>query len=105
MTQIGLRATGSARRDEIEAARAYGSRLFTASEIHRNGMQQVVDTLPAGALVYVTIDADGLDPSQMPDLRGPSPGGLRVEQVIPLLHAIQSSQLNALALVNTGLSG
>lgn len=88
MTQIGLRGTGSARRCEIEAARAYGSRLFTASEIHRNGIQQVVDTLPEGGLVYVTIDADGLDPSQMPGVLGPSPGGLRVEQVIPLLHAI-----------------
>jgi agmatinase len=88
MTQIGLRSTGSARRTEVEAARAYGSRLFTASQIHHSGMQQAIDTIPNGGLVYITIDADGLDPSQMPGVLGPSPGGLRVEQVIPLLHAI-----------------
>jgi agmatinase len=87
MTQIGLRGTGSARRTEVEAAREYGSHLYTAREIHRDGMQPVIDTLPEGGLVYVTIDADGLDPSQMPGVLGPSPGGLRVEQVIPLLHA------------------
>ncbi|MGE0226742.1 MAG: arginase family protein, partial [Acetobacteraceae bacterium] len=41
MTQIGMRGIGSARRQELEAARAYGSKLFTAEQIHRDGMAPV----------------------------------------------------------------
>jgi agmatinase len=38
--------------------------------------------------VYVTIDADGLDPAEMPGVMAPTPGGLRFHQVAPLLRAV-----------------
>jgi agmatinase len=92
MTQIGMRSTGSARRDEVEAARKYGSRVFTATEVHARGMGPVLETIPARAPVYVTIDADGMDPTEMPGVMAPAPGGLRFEQVAPLLRAIATRQ-------------
>ena len=88
MTQVGLRAIGSARRQEVEAARAYGSHLITAERVHAEGIDVVVDTIPKGRAVYVTIDADGLDPADMPGVMAPTPGGLRFHQVAPLLRAI-----------------
>ncbi len=91
MTQIGLRATGSARRAEVEAALAYGSHLFTAHDFHRLGSEAVLATLPAGANVYITIDADGLDPTEMPGVMGPAPGGLYFRQVAPLVRRIAST--------------
>ena len=91
MTQIGLRATGSARRAEVEAALAYGSRLFTAHDFHHLGSEAVLATLPAGANVYITIDADGLDPTEMPGVMGPAPGGLHFRQVAPLIRRIAST--------------
>lgn len=86
MTQIGLRGTGSARRGEVEAARAYGSRLVTASELHERGMDAVIDELPRDTAFFVTIDADGLDPACMPGVLAPSPGGVAPDQVKRLLY-------------------
>jgi agmatinase len=88
MTQVGLRAIGSARRQEVEAARAYGSHLITAERVHSEGIEIVLATIPEGRAVYVTIDADGLDPAEMPGVMAPTPGGLRFHQVAPLLRAV-----------------
>lgn len=85
MTQLGLRATGSARRAEVEAARAYGSHLFTANDVHARGMAAVLATVPDDLPLYITIDADGMDPTVMPGVMAPAPGGLYFEQVAPLL--------------------
>jgi agmatinase len=88
MTQIGLRAIGSARRREVEAARAWGSQLFDAGRIHAEGMEPVLATIPEGRAVYVTIDADGLDPTEMPAVMAPTPGGIYFRQLAPLLRAV-----------------
>jgi agmatinase len=88
MTQVGLRAIGSARRQEALAAQAYGSHLITAERFHADGMDAVLATIPKGRAVYVTIDADGLDPAEMPGVMAPTPGGLRFHQVAPLLRAV-----------------
>jgi agmatinase len=88
MTQIGLRAIGSARRREVEAAQAYGSHLFTAEQFHSQGADPVLATIPEGRAVYLTIDADGLDPTEMPAVMAPTPGGLLFRQLAPLLRAV-----------------
>jgi agmatinase len=88
MTQIGLRAIGSARRGEVEAARAYGSRLVTAEQFHAEGPDPVLATIPQGRAVYLTIDADGLDPTEMPAVMAPTPGGLYFRQLAPLFRAL-----------------
>jgi len=92
MTQIGLRSTGSARRAEVDAARAYGSRLFTADHYHSVGNDAVLATVPKNCAVYITIDADGMDPTEAPGVQWPAPGGLLYRQVAPLLRAIAQRQ-------------
>ncbi len=88
MTQIGLRAIGSARQREVAAARDFGSHLFGAEEIHTRGMDPVLATIPEGRAVYLTIDADGLDPTEMPAVMAPTPGGIYYRQLAPLLRAV-----------------
>lgn len=88
MTQIGLRGIGSARRQEVEAAQAYGSKLFSARQIHAEGMDPVLGTIPEAVPVYVTIDADGLDPVEMPGVMAPTPGGIYYWQLAPLLRNV-----------------
>jgi agmatinase len=88
MTQIGLRAIGSARQREVEAARAFGSQLFVAEQIHAEGMDPVLATIPEGRAVYLTIDADGLDPTEMPAVMAPTPGGIYFRQLAPLLRSV-----------------
>ena len=91
MTQIGLRAIGSARAREVEAARAFGSHLIGAEQIHAEGIEPVLATIPAGRPVYLTIDADGVDPTEMPAVMAPTPGGIYYRQLAPLLRSVARS--------------
>jgi agmatinase len=86
--QIGLRAAGSARTEENAAARAYGARLITAREVHETGMEAVLRRIPAGRRTYLTVDADGMDPSLMPGVLDPAFGGLLYQQMLTLLHGL-----------------
>lgn len=86
--QIGIRAQGSARTEEHEAATAYGSTIIPAFEVHDGGIDAVLERIPAGGNYYITIDADGLDPSVMPAVEGPAPGGLTFHQVRKLIHGL-----------------
>jgi agmatinase len=88
IVQIGLRAQGSGRLEEYEAARRYGAELVTAYELHEIGMNAVLDRIPEGGNYYLTIDADGLDPSIMPAVDGPAPGGVSFIQARQLIHGL-----------------
>lgn len=88
MTQIGMRGTGSARRAELEAARAWGSRIFTAEAVHAGGFAPVLAAIPEHGPVYVTIDADGIDPTEAPGVMAPVPGGLRFASLAPFLRSL-----------------
>ncbi|MCX7623973.1 MAG: agmatinase [Thermomicrobium sp.] len=88
MVQIGLRGAGSGRAEEFAAARAWGSVLVPARAVHERGVAWVLEQLPEAEGYYVTIDADGIDPSLMPGVNAPSPGGLLYWQVFDLLRGI-----------------
>ena len=49
--QIGLRATGSARQEEVDAALAYGAHLIPAWELHEIGMDAVLARIPDGEAI------------------------------------------------------
>ena len=72
--QIGLRSAGSARPEEAEAALDYGSNLITDIELQEVGMKAILDRIPDNQNYYLTIDADGVDPTIMPAVAGPAPG-------------------------------
>lgn len=86
--QIGIRSQGSARTEEVEAALAYGANIIPAFEVHDRGIDAVLARIPDGGRYYITIDADGLDPSVMPAVEGPAPGGLSFHQVRRLIHGL-----------------
>lgn len=86
--QIGLRGIGSAREGEVEAARAYGADLISAYEMHDIGMDAVLDRIPNGGPFYLTIDADGIDPTIMPAVMAQTPGGLTWVQTRKLVHGL-----------------
>ena len=88
IVQIGLRGIGSARTGEVEAARAYGADIVTAYEMHDIGMSAVLARIPDGGPYYLTIDADGLDPTIMPAVMAQVPGGLNWVQIHKLIHGL-----------------
>ena len=88
--QVGIRGVGTARKEEYEASQAYGAQIVSASTIHKNGIEIVLDLIPKGSRWYITIDCDGLDPSVIPAVGAPAPGGLSYPQVIELIHGLTS---------------
>lgn len=88
IVQIGLRGIGSAREGEVADARAYGADIVTAYELHEIGMAAVLGRIPDGGPYYLTIDADGLDPTVMPAVMAPTPGGLTWLQIRALIHGL-----------------
>jgi agmatinase len=90
IVQIGLRGIGSARAPEVDDARAYGADLISAYEMHDIGMDAVLDRIPDGGPYYLTIDADGIDPTIMPAVMAQTPGGLDWLQIRKLVHGLVS---------------
>jgi agmatinase len=88
IVQIGLRGIGSARDAEVADARAYGADLIPAYEMHNIGIDAVLDRIPDGGPYYLTIDADGIDPTIMPAVMAQTPGGLDWMQTRQLVHGL-----------------
>ncbi|MBI9043788.1 MAG: agmatinase [Anaerolineaceae bacterium] len=86
--QVGARGTGSAQQEEFEAAQAYGAHIITAQNLHQNGVESVLELIPEGCNCYITLDCDGLDPSVIPAVGAPAPGGLTYTQILALLHGV-----------------
>lgn len=86
--QIGLRANGSARQEEVDAALAYGAHLITAHELHDEGVEAILSRIPDGGNYYLTMDADGIDPTIMPAVAGPALGGVTYSEARKLIHGL-----------------
>ncbi len=88
MIQIGLRGLGSSKRSDFEDARAYGSILVPASEVHKEGAQNVLKKIPKADKYFISLDIDGYDISIAPGVGSPSPGGLYYDEVAEMLAGI-----------------
>jgi len=88
IVQIGMRGIGSARVAEVEDAIAWGAQIISAYEMHEMGMASVLERIPDGGPYYLSIDADGLDPTLMPAVLAPTPGGLDWLQIRQLVHGL-----------------
>jgi agmatinase len=88
IVQVGLRDIGSARPADVEAALAAGNVLVRAEEVHERGVDWIVESYPADARVYITVDIDGLDPGCAPGTLWPAPGGLQFWQAARLVRGL-----------------
>lgn len=88
IVQIGLRGIGSARTQEVEDAISYGATIIDAYEMHDIGMDAIIDQIPENGSYYLTIDADGIDPTIMPAVMAQTPGGLSWIQIRKLIHGL-----------------
>jgi agmatinase len=86
--QVGIRGQGSARTEEVEAAREYGANIITAAEWEDMGTAALLERIPDNGRYYLTMDADGLDPAVMPAVNGPQPGGVSYRQTIDLIKGL-----------------
>lgn len=88
MFQLGIRAQGSARPSDYQDAIAYGSQVITSYEILEQGMEAALKRIPDGKRYYLSIDADGVDPTVMPAVMAPTHGGLLYHHMRTLIHGL-----------------
>jgi len=88
IVQIGMRGIGSARKQEVDDAIAYGATIVDAYEMHDIGIDAILDQIPDNSSYYLTIDADGIDPTIMPAVIAQTPGGLSWLQIRKLVQGL-----------------
>lgn len=86
LTQIGIRAQCIEERELIKSAN--NIHTFYAHQVRKNAnwMQEALNTI--NEEVYITIDADGFDPSIMPAVGTAEPGGLFWRETIDFLELV-----------------
>ncbi|MBN9045396.1 MAG: arginase family protein [Rhizobiales bacterium] len=83
--QVGARGIGSAATSDYEDALAWGVEFVPAYDLHKKGVEAVLDLIPQGSDIIVCIDADALDPALIPGVIGRAPGGLSYYQAVDLI--------------------
>jgi agmatinase len=85
ITQVGVRSLSP---EEAEAVPSLRTTIFYDHHMRRDPgwIDRVVDSLSDP--VYITIDADGLDPAIMPAVGTPEPGGLGWYETLALLRRV-----------------
>jgi len=88
IVQVGIRGLGSGHADDFQDALDWGGHFFPATNIHRDGVEQVFECIDSGTNVVICVDVDGLDPSIVPGVIARSPGGLTYFQVLDLIKGV-----------------
>lgn len=86
--QFGIRGISSSLKEDVDAAREYGSTILSPRQMRKMGLESLLELIPENENYYITIDIDGLDPSLAPGTGTPSPGGLYYDEVNELLEGI-----------------
>jgi len=85
LVQVGIR---SVELDEVEFAKENNIKIFWAKDIveNDNWFDDAISSLSED--VYITLDLDGLDPSIMPSVGTPEPGGFGYYQILRFLSKV-----------------
>jgi agmatinase len=88
IVQAGARGLGSAREEEVVAARSWGARIVPSRELHAHGIEKALAHIEPGSDCVICLDLDALDTSEMPAIAAQSPGGLSFLQVTALIAGV-----------------
>ena len=87
LTQVGIRNVSSTAREGYADARAMGADILSVRQARRFGPKAVIERIPEGARLYITIDIDAFCPSIAPGTGTPSHGGFLYYDVLEMLQA------------------
>ena len=87
MVQVGMRSMRMSQ-DDLADARRNGNDVITMKEYRRLGIERVLDKIPAGTPLYVSMDIDVLDMPLVPGCASAEPDGFAYEELKQTLFAI-----------------
>jgi agmatinase len=88
MTQLGIRNVSSTAKEGYEDARERGSDILSVRQVRKLGTEAVLDRIPKGTRIYVTIDIDAFCPSIAAGTGTPSHGGFLYYDVLEILQGL-----------------
>ena len=87
-TQVGIRNVSSTAKEGYADARAMGSDILSVRQARKLGAEALINRIPEGARVYVTVDIDAFCPSIAPGTGTPSHGGFLYYDVLEMMQAL-----------------
>jgi agmatinase len=90
IVHFGIRGLSSASIEDVKDDLSMGNIVIRAEDLYRQGIEKILTLLPKAEKYYVSIDADGFDPSVAPAVFYPSPGGLSYHDFTALFNHIAS---------------
>ncbi|MCY4179608.1 MAG: agmatinase [Litoreibacter sp.] len=88
LTQLGIRNVSSTAKEGYADARAMGSDILSVRQCRAIGPEALLERIPKGANIYITIDIDAFCPSIAPGTGTPSHGGFLYYEVLELLQHV-----------------
>lgn len=88
IVQAGAHGLGSAREEEVQAARTWGAHIIPARHIVQHGLASLLSHIEQDSDCVICLDLDVLDTPVMPAVAHPSPGGLGFQHVIDLIAGV-----------------
>jgi agmatinase len=88
MTQLGIRNVSSTAKEGYKDAHARGSDILSVRQVRKLGTDAVLERVPKGARIYVTIDIDAFCPSIAAGTGTPSHGGFLYYDVLEILQGL-----------------
>ncbi len=92
LSQFGIRNVSSTAKEGYDDARAMGSDILSVRQCRALGTAALLERIPEGTDIYLTIDIDGFDPSIAPGTGTPSHGGFYYYDVLELIAAVAKRQ-------------
>lgn len=89
IVQVGIRSLSQEERDFISIEKLKPFYMHKLRPVE-NSIKSILSSL--GDIVYITIDLDVFDTSQMAAVGTPEPGGLYWDEVLPLLKAVAETK-------------
>ncbi|MFJ3310461.1 arginase family protein [Streptomyces sp. NPDC086549] len=89
LLQIGIREFDHTANEDEPPLTVGKTRVVSAAEVIAGaGVAEILKDIPRGSRVYISIDADVLDPTVAPEVAWPVMGGLSFREVDSVLHAV-----------------
>ncbi len=69
-----------------------GSKIITDQKMMNMSAKEVLKGVPKNALVYLTLDLDGLNPKEFPAVETRSPGGPEFSKIVEIIIEISKNR-------------
>lgn len=87
IVQIGMRGLANDQ-EAIGNAKKIGTKILTSEQVHKKGVEWVLEQVPQSENIYITLDVDVMDPSLAPGTGTLEPDGLNFREIDELLKGV-----------------